>query len=170
MSIYVDLEELCAAGLYVTRLVVEQVIRDVSREPDICLDEITIGRPHANPKKGLRVDVNAEDTFSRELYGYRRGKFRNVKIFGEERLRDARLNLTGRPGIVALVDAVDGTDLVARGLGKRYQFNRMHNWKLRYILYILPKPSRDHAIAINILICYVYWQYVPSSHLSEDRL
>lgn len=100
-------------GLYVTRLVVRQVLADVARDPENYLSSADIGRRH---KKALRLDVNAEDTFERELRGYRDGQFAKVAFYGEERLSDASLDLSGMRGIVVLVDAVDGTDLVERGL------------------------------------------------------
>jgi len=67
-------------------------------------------------KKAYNIDIDAENTFEQKLHTQQGGKFASIRFYGEESLRDENLDLTGQSGVVALVDAVDGTDLVARGL------------------------------------------------------
>jgi len=55
--------------------------------------------------------------FARELRKYKQSTFYDVHVFGEERLRDETLDLTLQSHICVLVDALDGTDLLERGLG-----------------------------------------------------
>jgi hypothetical protein len=58
------------------------------------------------------MDNFIEDFFRNSLHSYRNGRFRNVDVNGEE-----SLTIPAVAGDLAcLVDAVDGTDLVIRGL------------------------------------------------------
>jgi fructose-1,6-bisphosphatase/inositol monophosphatase family enzyme len=104
--------EIVAVGIHVIRHVVRQILMDVQDDPTGALETVTIGK---HKKPALRVDVNAEDSFKRELHRYHTKKFKNVKVFGEESLRDKDLDLSSKKELTVLVDAVDGTDLVERG-------------------------------------------------------
>jgi isopentenyl-diphosphate delta-isomerase len=122
-------------GVYVTRTVVTQVLADVARDPENYLSTAHIGKRH---KKALRLDLNAEDTFERELRRYHNGQFADVAFYGEERLRDRSLDLSGSPGIAVLVDAVDGTDLVERGLS---------NWCAASVFFAPSRPAGQRILA-----------------------
>lgn len=125
--------DLQRVGLYVTKIVVDQVLADVARDPENYLSSVDI-----HHKKALRLDLNAEDTFERELRRYHNGQFRNVAFYGEERLRDPSLDLNGRRGVVVLVDAVDGTDLVERGLS---------NWCSASVFFSPTSPKSKRILA-----------------------
>ena len=60
----------------------------------------------------LAVDKYAEFTCQEKLYTY----FPNIRVYGEEKLRDESLDLRNTQEMVALLDMVDGTDLLERGL------------------------------------------------------
>lgn len=104
--------DICRAGFHVVQYVIRQILSDVRDDPAVALSPVQVG---ADRKNALRVDINAEDTFQRELHKYRNRRYSDIVVHGEERLRDRGLDLTGVPGVFALVDAVDGTDLVERG-------------------------------------------------------
>jgi fructose-1,6-bisphosphatase/inositol monophosphatase family enzyme len=63
----------------------------------------------------LVVDLIAERNTARRLRRAFGGKSR-IHVLGEESLRNPALNLAGENRLVALLDMVDGTDLLARGL------------------------------------------------------
>jgi fructose-1,6-bisphosphatase/inositol monophosphatase family enzyme len=60
----------------------------------------------------LAVDTYAEFTCQQILYTY----FPQIKVYGEEKLRDKNLDLHNIQELIALLDMVDGTDLLKRGL------------------------------------------------------
>ncbi len=93
--------------------IVRQILFDVADDPENSFEQL---RQTQTGKKLLRLDINAEDSFQRLLHKYQKGRFASIQVLGEERLRNPDLNLRGRDGVLALVDAVDGTDLVERGL------------------------------------------------------
>jgi fructose-1,6-bisphosphatase/inositol monophosphatase family enzyme len=59
------------------------------------------------------ADVYAENHFMTKMH-QRLGA--NVRVLGEESLRDSGLDLSKEQGLTALVDMVDGTDLMALGI------------------------------------------------------
>ncbi|MCL4457325.1 MAG: hypothetical protein M1406_08015 [Nitrospirae bacterium] len=75
------------------------------------------------------VDVAAENRCKAILYG-RYGT--QIFVLGEESLRDETINLTQENRIVALLDMVDGTDLLSRDL---------HNW-CSAILFFNPSEKK----------------------------
>ncbi|TAL05008.1 MAG: hypothetical protein EPO07_04315 [Verrucomicrobia bacterium] len=101
-----------SVGVHVVRYVVRQIVSDVRDDAETALESLHIGT-HGKP--ALRVDVNAEDSFKRELHKYQGGRFKKVKVYGEESLRSTDLDLSLKKELAVLVDAVDGTDLVERG-------------------------------------------------------
>ncbi len=127
--------DLQRVGIYVTRIVVTQVLADIARDPETYLASNLIGKRR---KRALRLDSNAEDTFERELRTYHNGQFANVAFYGEERLRDPSLDLSGSKGITVLVDAVDGTDLVERGL---------FNWCTASVFFAPSRPAGQRILA-----------------------
>ena len=64
--------------------------------------------------------------------------FADIRLLGEERLADPKLDLTNEPGIVALVDAVDGTDLLERNLG---------NWCCASLFFQPSRPAGSRILA-----------------------
>lgn len=121
-------EELCKLGKYVIKMVVRQILDDADNDPDNAFEQLKIG---SRGKPALRVDINAEDTASRRIRRYKGEKYRSIGVLGEERLANESLDLTGSPKTWALADALDGTDLIERGLG---------NWCSALVLYC---PSND---------------------------
>lgn len=121
--------EIVSAGIHVVRCVIRQILQDAEDDPDNAFGRVTL----EHGKGALRLDVNAEDGFNRELHKYQTQRFKRIKVYGEERLRDKKLDLSSHKGIVVLVDAVDGTDLVERGLC---------NWCTAAVFY---KPSNKRG-------------------------
>ena len=109
-GILVDIKNV---GLIAIKTVIRQIRDDVTRDPGTMLSRVIL----SNGKPALRIDVDAEDTFERELHTRQHRRLRNVKFYGEERLDNPNLDLGKESGICALVDTVDGTDLLERGLG-----------------------------------------------------
>lgn len=107
-------EDLIRAGVKVTQDVLRQIVDDIAIDPNNAFTRVEIGEP---PKKALRVDIGAEDTFARALHRYQQHNFSGINVYGEERLRDANLDLTSEQNTCVLVDALDGTDLLERGIG-----------------------------------------------------
>jgi fructose-1,6-bisphosphatase/inositol monophosphatase family enzyme len=105
--------DLVPAGIHVLQHVVRQVLKDARDDPESAFESVRIGK---QKKLALRVDINAEDSFKRELRKYHKGKFKNVKVYGEESLRSKNLNLSRKKETMVLVDAIDGTDLLEQGI------------------------------------------------------
>lgn len=139
--------DIVAAGVHVVQEIVRQIMEDVSADPETALEE----RPSPRKKRALRVDLNAEDTFKRLLRKYKGRKFQGIKVHGEECLRDQNLDLSKEKQIVALVDAVDGTDLVER---------EMWNWCVALAFYNPAKPPGKRIAA-----CFVG---IPGCHSPAD--
>jgi fructose-1,6-bisphosphatase/inositol monophosphatase family enzyme len=109
-----SIPDLVAAGLHATRSVFYDVSADVNADPDSAFEELHIGK---RKKKAIGVDHIAETTFKRALYQFRSHRFSTIKVHGEESLRNEKLDLHADHRILALVDAIDGSDLMERGLG-----------------------------------------------------
>lgn len=108
-------EEVCNAGLFAIRNTLDDIKWWLDRYPERAL-EPTPAPPGRKSKYALRLDIDAEDTFVRNLNKeYEGGLFQDITVYGEESI-DANTNFQNEPGIVALVDMVDGTDLVERNL------------------------------------------------------
>lgn len=101
-----DLELLCLAGLHATRTVLKQIVHRAFWDPEVAFQEIEL------PKKAIRVDLEAESSFFEIIRRHERGTFRAIRAFGEE--RSSRLG--GAPGLQALLDPIDGSDLLQRDL------------------------------------------------------
>ena len=130
----INLSILLDAALYVTNDVIRTILFDIRDDPEVMLGKVKIGR-----KQALRIDANAEDYFRRQLHKTERGRFAQIIVHGEERLNDDRdLNLTGQPGIYALVDMVDGTDLLERGL---------YNWCSAIVFFCPCAPEGERILA-----------------------
>lgn len=88
---------------------IADAVQQTRLDPQTAFGEVTIGN---SKKKATRVDMGAEDNFVRYLRSAKRGKFNDIKVFGEE--RTTRIETSG--SVVALVDMIDGSDLFERGL------------------------------------------------------
>ncbi len=106
------LSDLVSAGLSVTRSVLRQILYFANEDPESTLEETQPG----GRKRALVIDLIAESSFKKYLRTWRNGLFRDIAFYGEERLRDRDLNLSEANGLCVLVDAIDGTDLLERGL------------------------------------------------------
>jgi fructose-1,6-bisphosphatase/inositol monophosphatase family enzyme len=104
----------------------QNFIRDwVSTYPDRSFESLRIGR---RKKPLLAVDLIAEDYASHEL----KTKLKAYDIFtiGEESLSNENLDLSAEKRLVVLMDMVDGTDLLERGLS---------NWCSAMVVYFPPE-------------------------------
>jgi fructose-1,6-bisphosphatase/inositol monophosphatase family enzyme len=126
-------QDLLRACIHVISSVLREIASDLADDPDTALEQLSIGR---RSKPVLRIDVGAEDLFSRYFRRYDDRRFAEIRILGEERLRDPDLDLSGETRIVALLDAIDGTDLLERGMG---------NWCLA-VIFFLPTASSGQRI------------------------
>ena len=81
-------------------------------DPVSAFETVRIGK---REKIALEIDIFAERLAAIHL-GRRLRRFHPV-ILGEESLRHKQLDLSGEERLVALLDVVDGTDLLERGLG-----------------------------------------------------
>jgi fructose-1,6-bisphosphatase/inositol monophosphatase family enzyme len=154
-----SVSEIISVGIRVIRQVVKQVIGDVRDDPETSLESLLIGR---RAKPALRVDVNAEDTFKRELHKYQNGKFKHIKVYGEESLRNKSLDLSSKKELAALVDAVDGTDLVERGLS---------NWCSAAVIFNPRNPEGKRLVAafVGLPSTDVYYATSESPEASVRR-
>ena len=82
----------------------------INDNPKMAFKPITIGK---KGKTVLSIDYHAElacvDYLSRKFHD-------KIEVFGEERLSDEDPDLSNKQRLIALVDMVDGTDLLKRGL------------------------------------------------------
>ncbi len=130
----VSVDFICGAALYVTRKVIDGIVQDLHRDPNTALESVYIGE---RKKKALTVDVTAQRSFRAYLEGYHGGKIK-AKFLGEETLRDPNLNLSASSGVHCLIDPVDGTDLVERGLS---------NWCSATVFFDPARPSGNKILA-----------------------
>lgn len=127
--------DLVSTGIYVVKRAVKEVIFSVRDDPDSALEKVLIGE---RKKPALRVDVIAEEFFKRELHKYKNRRFKHIKVYGEENLRDAKLDLSAQKETLALVDAIDGSDLLERGFW---------NWCTAAIFFNPSKPEKKRITA-----------------------
>ncbi|HOV74738.1 MAG TPA: hypothetical protein P5318_16350 [Candidatus Hydrogenedentes bacterium] len=120
-----DLDTMVDVGC-ATILEVQQKIQGmVIDNPARALDPVIVG---ARKKAALRVDVFAEDYTEAEL----RKKLRKYRprVIGEESLLKEDLDLSREDRLVVLLDMLDGTDLLERGLS---------NWCSAMVFYYPPE-------------------------------
>ena len=131
-----DLTALCRCVLTVLGTVVRNAIEAARDEPDVAFRDLQI-EPHG--KRAKRIDLAAEDDFSSVLRRSDGRRFADIKVSGEER----RTSLETSGGIVALVDAIDGSDLFERGVG---------NWCSAVLFFDPGRPSGERIIASFVAI------------------
>ena len=138
----IDLDELVNAGIHGIRIAIKESLSQVEKRPHKALKTIRIGRK--KQKKALAVDLSAENTFEEEIQKYHRKKFSFVQVYGEESLAVEDLDLVaeaeemGENATFALVDMVDGTDLLERGLS---------NWCSAVIIFQPTAPDGKKILA-----------------------
>ena len=117
---------------------VKNILQKVAEKPQVFLAKTT-----RNGKDCLVIDLDSEDSFRR----FAQLQFPGVKVYGEEGEQGEKqpedLDLTNTDSICALVDMVDGTDLLERG---------MHNWCSSAVFFHPQLPSGSKIIAAFIAI------------------
>ncbi|MFN7139409.1 MAG: hypothetical protein ACK4UN_08730 [Limisphaerales bacterium] len=134
-----DMENLCSMGISVTQMVVRNIMEQVAEDAETALEAVYVGK---HKKKALCVDVSAEfdarRTFRRQMGRMQRGDFKKIEFFGEESLRDVSLDLSDSKKVCILADAVDGTDLLERGLW---------NWCSAFVFFHPSKTPGERILA-----------------------
>lgn len=124
-------------------------IREVQRiientiffDPESAFETVLLGRRR---KPICAVDLHAERTCQYRLFR----KFgEDIAVFGEENLRNETLNLTNEQRLVALLDMVDGTDLLKRGLS---------NW-CSAMIFFYPNQAKILAAFVGFPSSDVYY-------------
>jgi hypothetical protein len=107
--------EVCEAAVVALGKVLTEIQYQVTKTPNVALRTIT---DEVTNKSALRVDLYAEDRFEVAFADSDNSELSKVIILGEERIeKDPEFkNLSGREETFALVDMIDGTDLLERGL------------------------------------------------------
>lgn len=102
--------EIIKTGLNVVRSVQRNIESLLRCDPEGAFEPIRLGE---REKTIMEIDRHAEIDCKIMLFkklGYK------VETYGEEYLHDKKPDLSGKKGLVALVDMVDGTDLLKRDL------------------------------------------------------
>lgn len=123
------------AGIKACKVAVQRVNDEIKDDPDTALEPLRIGR---RLKRALRIDASAEDNLKAAVKAYKSRVFRKISFYGEESLKDTSLDLAKTSGVCALMDAVDGTDLVERGLG---------NWCSDVVFFAPGEPEGKRILA-----------------------
>jgi fructose-1,6-bisphosphatase/inositol monophosphatase family enzyme len=114
------------------KAVLKDIAKKVNTKPELNLKKITT----ESGKPALVIDVEAEDVFR----DYVISRMPNLQIFGEER-PDKTLDLSKETRLCVLVDMVDGTDLLERGL---------YNWCSSAVFFDPKLPLGERIIAAFI--------------------
>lgn len=130
-----DIDQLCSMGVHVVRQTLRVIKQDVTRDPETAFTRVLVGDDR---KEALRVDVSAEDTAARTMRNWHNAKFGELEVYGEERLRNRNLDLSDSKNLCALVDAIDGTDLLERGL---------YNWCSTFVFFAPSRPEGCRILA-----------------------
>jgi fructose-1,6-bisphosphatase/inositol monophosphatase family enzyme len=141
-----DPHAICHAALPAIRTVIKEINSKVENSPDRFLDKEFSTR---RKKMALLVDLLAESRFGELLAANLRDEAFDIQVFGEETI-DQESNFTDLPGVFALADMVDGTDLLERGLS---------NW-CSAVVFFVPmnaKGSRIVAACVGLPSGDVYY-------------
>ena len=103
--------ELREAGIHCVGAALDAVAENLRTDAEFAFREVTLGG-----RSMLLIDAFAEHAFASALKTFRKRRFSHIHVLGEERLKSKDVDLTDAPGLFALVDAIDGTDLVVRDL------------------------------------------------------
>ena len=129
---------LTEAAIHACSLVMKRILTEVEDDPDVALETLRIGE---RLKKALRIDASAEDNLKGAVKQFRNNIFRRIQFYGEESLKETSLDLSKLTRTCALMDAVDGTDLVERGLG---------NW-CSDVIFFLPSEQPGRRIIASVV-------------------
>jgi fructose-1,6-bisphosphatase/inositol monophosphatase family enzyme len=110
------IDDLVALGISATRFAILSALAAVTRDAQTYLGRQIDGSTH---KAALRADLRAEDEFETYIHTRKKELFSSVFFLGEERPSKTAANqdLSSYTGLVALVDAIDGSDLFERRFG-----------------------------------------------------
>ncbi len=122
-----DLSAITDAALRAIRRVQRETLEQIRIDPAGAFGAATIG---TRAKPLLAIDLVAERNAVAELS--RRLRRYGLLVLGEESLRDEKLDLANEARLVALVDMIDGTDLLERGLS---------NWCSAMVFYHPPQQQ-----------------------------
>src|ERR1051326_4784749 len=111
MPLY-DSHAICKAAIAAFRTVIKEINSKVEKTPEIALEKQYSPR---RKKLALGIDLLAEYRFADVLADKLREDGEEVEVFGEESITQD-ITFDGRPGVFALADVIDGTDLLERGL------------------------------------------------------
>lgn len=129
---HIDYNSIIKASIQIIKEVQSGIQVSIESDPESAFERLSIeGR--AKQKSLLGVDHTAEQTTKQLLI--RKLKKMKIRYIGEESLRNERLDLSNQPGIVCLMDMVDGTDLLERDLS---------NWCSALTFY---QPSKQKILA-----------------------
>lgn len=128
-----DYDTLKNAGVRVTRAVRRIVSEENERDPADTFLPIKIG---VRDEAAKAIDLFAEFVFRREIIKVFQQEGHDITVLGEEKLKNEDLDLSAEPGIFALADIVDGTDLLERGLS---------NW-CSAVVFFEPAAEPDNRI------------------------
>lgn len=128
-----DLPQLRTAALDSIRSVLQLVIRGADQSPRRSFQSARVGRVQ---KPALLLDSVAEFNFEQKFRNYGGGLFSSVRVFGEESLDDPNFDLSQERGDVALIDPIDGSDLLER---------RLSNW-CSAVIFFTPKARPGERI------------------------
>ena len=108
-------EDICNGGVFAIRNTLAHVKWALKHEPERAL--ATTYSP-SREKEALFVDEDAEHQFLVNLRSqYNDGLLKEVRVWGEESIKK-KMDFTNQEGVFALVDMIDGTDLLERNLSK----------------------------------------------------
>lgn len=144
-----DLDVISKAAIQTIFRVQQQVHEDIATDPVNAFEPLAIG---TRGKRLLAIDLVAERNAARELH--RMLPSYPLLVLGEESLRDPNLDLTEEPRLVALVDMIDGTDLLERGLS---------NWCSALVFYY-PPQKQILAAFVGLPHDAIYFATNDSSH------
>jgi fructose-1,6-bisphosphatase/inositol monophosphatase family enzyme len=142
------------ASILAIRKVIKEVNSKVEKLPAIFLDK---QYNHRRKKLALTVDILAEATFRDELEKHLGGEPFEVEVFGEETIDEAT-SFTGKRGVFALADMIDGTDLLERGLS---------NW-CSAVVFFSPQYEPGHRIiaaTVGLSSGDIYYSHQEKDHV-----
>lgn len=120
-----DLDEIVEVTVKIIRSVQLNIKEEISEDPYGAMQPVTI---RETGKHLATIDLVVERNTKKKL----RNKLKSYSLllYGEESLLDASLDLSKKRSLVIIMDMVDGTDLLARGLS---------NWCSAMIYYYPPE-------------------------------
>lgn len=143
MAIDYDLSLIVDSAVTTILTVQRQIFRDILEDPDWAFTRMQITR---SGKELLAIDWKAEELTKKLIRKFLKA-YEPLHLYGEESLADPDLSLADKQGVVVLMDMVDGTDLLERGLS---------NWCSAVVFYA-PQEKRILASFVGIPNDAVYY-------------